>query len=177
MKIIVFLSLVIIAAVCGGLYGAFHDQISYTVSPEFFTKFRFKTQQIDASYQGRVGAAVIGWRNTWTIGMILGGILAMVGFIHVDYKKMFRVTLQAIGIAIGIAFIFAVLGLLFGYLFNTPYKGQGRLPDGILFPKQFVIVSTMHNFSNVGGVVGMFCGIYWQVFSRKRLLEEVSFED
>lgn len=36
MKPLVLVFLLIIAPVAAGLYGAMHDQISYTVSPEFF---------------------------------------------------------------------------------------------------------------------------------------------
>ena len=36
------LLLVFVGAVLAGCYGALHDQISYTISPEYFTKVKFE---------------------------------------------------------------------------------------------------------------------------------------
>ena len=41
-KLIVYGLLVVIAVLFAGLYGVVHNQISYTVSPEYFTKFKFR---------------------------------------------------------------------------------------------------------------------------------------
>ncbi len=41
-KFFLFVFLVFFAILLSGLYGIIHDQISYTVSPEYFTKFKFQ---------------------------------------------------------------------------------------------------------------------------------------
>ncbi len=40
-RIVIVLSLILSAALIGGLYGALYDQFTYSVSSEFFTKMRF----------------------------------------------------------------------------------------------------------------------------------------
>jgi len=46
-KFFVFVFLVLFAILLSGLYGIIHDQISYTVSPEYFTKFKFQQFGLD----------------------------------------------------------------------------------------------------------------------------------
>lgn len=52
--------LMILACLIAGVYGALHNQISYTVAPEYFTKFKFYQFQIGASLHGREGCALVG---------------------------------------------------------------------------------------------------------------------
>ena len=40
-KFLTLILIVIIAALTGGIYGAIHDQLTYTISPEYYTKFKF----------------------------------------------------------------------------------------------------------------------------------------
>ena len=54
------------ACVIAGLYGALHNQISYTVSPEYFHLHKFKQFEIPVALHGRIGAA-------WSVGMLRGG--------------------------------------------------------------------------------------------------------
>ena len=38
----VYVLIVVVAVLVAGLYGIAHNQISYTVAPEYFTKFKFR---------------------------------------------------------------------------------------------------------------------------------------
>jgi hypothetical protein len=40
-KFVAFPLILIIAPLVAGLYGIFHDQLTYTISPEYYTKFKF----------------------------------------------------------------------------------------------------------------------------------------
>lgn len=40
-KLAVLMGFVLAAMVAAGLFGVVHDQISYTVSPEYYTRFKF----------------------------------------------------------------------------------------------------------------------------------------
>jgi hypothetical protein len=54
------------AVLTAGAYGALHDQISYTVSPEYVTRFKFVQFGLqDPSIPERVRAAAVGWAATW----------------------------------------------------------------------------------------------------------------
>jgi len=41
-KFLVYVLIVVLAVLAAGLFGIVHDQISYTVAPEYFTKFKFR---------------------------------------------------------------------------------------------------------------------------------------
>ena len=58
-----FVPLAIIAA---GIFGALHDQISYTISSEYYTKFKFNQfGLLHQSLPTRVRVAEVGWRASW----------------------------------------------------------------------------------------------------------------
>src|SRR5215471_17020905 len=68
--LILFLPAAVLAA---GLFGIVHDQISYTVSNEYFTRFKFI--QFGLQYWAapdRTRAAVVGFMAPWWMGIPLG---------------------------------------------------------------------------------------------------------
>ena len=44
-KLAVLILILIIAPIMAAVYGAIHDQLSFTISPEYFTKFKFRHAQ------------------------------------------------------------------------------------------------------------------------------------
>ena len=61
-KLIVYFSLVFLAIALAGLYGMLHNQISYTVSPEYFAKFKFyQFGRVVSPVPERVRASIIGF--------------------------------------------------------------------------------------------------------------------
>lgn len=108
--------LFLVACLLAGIYGAVHNQISYTVAPEYFTQFKFHQFQIDEAIPDRVGAAIVGWNAAWWMGIVIGIILIPLGFVingrSNDFWSMIRVfgvvavTTMVVGLAaLGIAFI------------------------------------------------------------------------
>lgn len=169
MKFITLLSLVLLAALLGGIYGALYDQLTYTISPEFFTKFRFEMFKITPEINNRGAVAYIGFLNTWKAGAVLGAVLALAGLINADNKRMFRHTMLAFGITLFTAFVTGLLGwLVSGSLNQTGIDPELHILDTISFHK----VITMNNFSYAGGVAGMFIGIFYQLYSHKRFKDD-----
>jgi len=69
-KFFVFVSLVLLAMFLSGLYGIVHDQISYTVSPEYFTKFKFQQFGItEVNLPDHVRASIVGFLASWWMGI------------------------------------------------------------------------------------------------------------
>ncbi|MBB4807884.1 MFS family permease [Chryseobacterium defluvii] len=149
-----------------GAYGIFHDQITYTISPEYYTKFKFIQFGIDEEYfSTRVKVAIVGFLATWWFGMFLGVILGIFGLRHQNWRAMFKTSLQSILIAILIAFVVGIIGLLYGWFILS---GQPKsefshwyIPDHIVDFKSFISVGSMHNFSYLGGVIGLIFGIIY----------------
>lgn len=69
---IIFLYMVL-AMLAAGLFGAIHYQISYTVSPEYFTRFKFPMFHLpDPNIPERLRAAEVGVLASWWMGVPLG---------------------------------------------------------------------------------------------------------
>ena len=67
-------------AIVAGAYGALHDQVSYTISPEYFTKLKFEQfAWADFGWPRRAFVAQVGFLATWWVGLIAGWALARVG--------------------------------------------------------------------------------------------------
>jgi MFS family permease len=163
MKFIVLFILVVLGTLLSGVYGALQDQIAYTVSPEFFTKFRFQIMHIDPTVSGRWGAALVGFQSTWSVGLILGGILSLSGYIHSKPANMFYFTIQSFFIALACAFVFSIIGLAMDGSDNDVTKNSQ-----IIDKAHFQAVERMINFSKMGGVIGMFIGIFYQLYRKKK---------
>ena len=54
-KVALFPALLIVACLTAGVYGALHNQISYTVSPDYFHAFKFHQFGIPEGLRGRLG--------------------------------------------------------------------------------------------------------------------------
>ncbi len=149
MRIVLIILLIGIATLAGGLYGALFDQITYTISPEFFTKMRFPQYEITGDVNERWEAAKMGFRNAWGVGLGLGCFLSVAGLLHSDNKKMFWSTLKSFGIALFLSFFFGMIA----FLFVEPVMDK---------------IISMNNYSYVGGTIGMFLGLGWQVLNNRR---------
>jgi hypothetical protein len=71
----------ILVAIIGGLiagaYGIVHDQVTYTIAPEYFTKLKFhQFHYADFGLGNRIFAATIGFLATWWVGAIAAWLLA-----------------------------------------------------------------------------------------------------
>ena len=65
-----------------GLYGALHDQVSFTISPEYFTRFKYDQFGFDPQWFGgdRHTVALIGFLATWWVGALIGLFLGFTAF-------------------------------------------------------------------------------------------------
>ncbi len=62
-----------------GIFGILHDQITYTISPEYFTRMKFdQFSYADFGYPPRIFVAEIGFLATWWVGLIAAWFLARV---------------------------------------------------------------------------------------------------
>jgi hypothetical protein len=59
-KIMTMPVLLVLGCLIAGIYGCLHDQISYTVSPEYYTRFKFHQFCVPETLHNRLGAAVVG---------------------------------------------------------------------------------------------------------------------
>jgi len=72
-KIGIFLLFLPAAMLVAGLFGVMHDEISYSVSNEYFTKFRFiQFRLLDTNLPDRFRAGEVDFLASWWMGIPLG---------------------------------------------------------------------------------------------------------
>jgi hypothetical protein len=167
-KLLAFVALVIAAAVFGAGYGALHDQLSYTVAPEYFTRFKF----IQFAWAGvadmapRVGAAIVGALATWWVGLYAGILVAGAGLLHRTAHEMVESTFRAYALLVLVAVCAGLIGLAVGWLGFGANEAAAYVdwwrPDGLISPKRFFAVGMMHDASYLGGAVGALVAVGYQ---------------
>ena len=142
-----------------GLYGAVHDQVSYSISPEYFTKMKFhQFAYADFGWLPRVFAAEIGFLATWWVGLIGGWFLARLGLAELSEKTNRSYTIRAFAIVVGVAIIVGTLGALLGVIqANGDLSGWHVWQEGLSLRDlwSFVVVSYLHGASYLGGLLGL----------------------
>ncbi len=176
-KILILLLLIFISILIAGAYGILHDQVTYTLSEEYYTKFKFPQFHI-GDWHGkspevilpnpRLGVAFVGFLATWWVGFIIGCILGLIGLIHKTAPEMFQITLNAILLNVLTVFVFGILGFLSGELILSDMDFKLWIPDNVLDRQRFVVVGWIHNFGYLGGFVGLIVGSIYSV-KRKNL--------
>lgn len=167
-----------LAPIIGGFYGILHDQLTYTISPEYYTKFKFYQFGLmdfgnEAIFPNpRIEVSVVGFMATWWMGLPIGLILGLIGLVHNDNKQMIRSTLKAIIVTVIVAFTTGLIGLAYGKMYLADTGVDWWLPDNLIDMKNFIAVGSMHNFSYLGGLTGLIAGTIYSV--RQKLKYEAT---
>jgi len=172
----VFAQTIFFAILLAGLYGIIHDQITYSISPEYFTKFKYEQFRFDPTWFGghRQTVAIIGFLATWWMGLLIGFIIGTVGLSSKDYKIMRRSILSALVIVIVTAIFFGSLGFFWGKYHLTRTGVSWWLPVNLIDKNNFIIVGSIHNFSYLGGIAGLLLAIIFMI--RKNILLKTDHE-
>jgi hypothetical protein len=166
-KLAAFTALLVAGCLVAGVYGVLHDQISYTVSPEYFHRFKFIQFRIAPQWHNRVGAAKVGWMATWWMGAIIGLPVLGSGLLIRGVTAYVRHSLIAFGLVMLTAIVFGASALFVALATITPkHLPPYRFPDGVTNKVAFACVGAMHNFSYLGGFVGIFVGVAYLAWAR-----------
>lgn len=168
----------LLGAVVAGCYGALHDQISYAISPEYFTKLKFRQfSYADFGWPPQLFASVIGFLATWWVGLFAGWFVARGGLVEIPPRERRRHTLRTFAIVLITAALGGFIGAGLGVVMTRDGDLSGwahwqhalRLED----PRSFVIVAYLHGAGYIGALIGLILAI---VYVRKclRCLTQVS---
>lgn len=155
-----------VGALVAGAYGALHDQVSYTISPEYFTKLKFEQfAWADLGGPRRLFVAEVGFLATWWVGMIAGWVLARVGRVDPSSPSSRPVVVRAFGIILGVAVISGCVGVALGVATTRggdvsgwrEWKESLDLAD----VRGFAIVAWLHWASYLGGLLGLVLAVTW----------------
>jgi hypothetical protein len=159
-KLALFPMLLIASCLTAGLYGALHNQISYSVSPDYFHAFKFHQFDIPPALRNRLGAAIVGWHASWWMGILIGIPVLLVGLILPDWKSYLRHCLIAIAVVAGTTLAVGLAALVYASFTIT-----AATPDGVA-GAAFERAGTMHNFSYLGGFLGIVTGSVYLCIAR-----------
>jgi len=152
------LKLVIIAVLLAGTYGVVHDQISYSLAPEYFTRFKFLQFNLPwAHHAPRLGAAYIGVLGTWWMGLIISLPLLFLTR-NASVQQQYRRVLISYSLVLCVNLIVTASALALAYQHideDNLTRYRRWLRSGVTDPIQFIRVGFMHNASYLGGAAGL----------------------
>ncbi len=167
--------LMVVACLLAGVYGALHDQISFAASPDYFFAFKFHQFDIAPEYQNRIGAAIVGWRATWWMGVLIGVPLVTAGLLFSDARSMSKHCLIAFAVAAVTALAVGLGALAVAWLTTDEQHLPPFLyPVGVIDRVAFARGGVMHNFSYLGGFLGIATGLVYLAIARWRQLKNES---
>jgi len=165
-KIGIFVLFVLSACVIAALYGIVHDQLTFTISNEYYTKFKFVqfglVDEFDAGtdkVSPRLLVTLTGIIATWWTGLIAGPIIGLFVLLLPGKEAFFNQGLRGLIVALAVSAGVGLLGLLVGYVYFSPQVLAGNihwnLGADIIAKTDYIAVGSMHNFSYLGGIIGI----------------------
>lgn len=166
-KLLLFPVLLVAGCLVSGVYGALHNQISYSVSSDYFHALKFHQFRIPEDLRNRLGAAIVGWDASWWMGLFIGIPVLLVALISPGWKTYLRRSLVSFAVVAITALIVGLGALLHATLTITddslPFFSQR---NGIADRIAFARAGTMHDFSYLGGFIGILTASVYLIAAR-----------
>lgn len=180
-QVLYFPLFVLIACIIAAGFGIIHDIFTHCISPEYYTKFKFiqfgfiEEFEEDVLVDNRLTyVALTGIIATWWTGLIGGPIIALVNLLINKTQHFFSSGIKALLIGISCSAIAGLVGLLLGYTYFGPavLKDQiaWNLPNNVVHQVDYIAVGSMHNFSYIGGAIGIVVALLF-IKKRSKMLE------
>jgi hypothetical protein len=149
-------------------FGAFHNLISFKLSPELF-QFVFIEEFEMQEYGGNIQslAILIGVLSCISLGLIFGILYGVFSYLfNLTYKSLFKIIL----IHFGITIIGSLIGFAFGYfLLDAHNIFKGLDFDKISNLNRFHAALGMHNGTYVGAFLGLIISFVWTIKTNFRI--------
>ncbi len=147
--------LALAGALIAGVFGILHDQITYTISPEYFTRLKFdQFRAADFGFSRRVFVAEIGFLATWWVGFIAAWFLARIAL--PKFESPGKHVMKAMAVIVGITILCGVAGYFIGpsLLGNRPDWREALDSMGVIDSTAFNRVAAIHLGSYAGAFLG-----------------------
>lgn len=145
-----------------------HDQLSFTLSPDYFFAFKFEQFRIATIWPPRVGAAIVGWMASWWTGLLVGPSLFLSGSHAAGESPTVATMRRALGITLTTTMTCGGLALAIGAVLPIDESWRVGLPPGVTDVGAFVRVGLLHDASYLGGVLGTLAGVVFVVRAGRR---------
>lgn len=147
--------LALTGSLIAGCFGILHDQITYTISPEYFTRMKFdQFRAADFGFPRRVFVAEIGFLATWWVGLIAAWFLARIALPKFDSPG--KRVMKAMAMIVGVTILLGITGYFIGpFLFgNRPDWREALDSMGVTDTTAFNRVAAIHLGSYAGAFLG-----------------------
>jgi hypothetical protein len=162
-----------LACVIAGCYGSLHNQVTYSLSPDYFHAFKFLQFKIPPELQNRVGASIVGWNATWWLGLIIGPPL-IISLKRPGIGIPIAAYCRCLAVVIVVAIFCGLLAYGIGKQIVTGNPVEWWTPANVVDPIAFNRVGFIHDGSYLGGVVGFIVGWWWSRRERKWICDRES---
>ena len=175
-KLRTFLFVVICTIVIASCYGILHDQVTYSISHEYYTKFKFI--QFGLTEEGipvdtpRTAAIIVGIMATWWMGMFIGILFAGILLFFKTKTNIYGIYFRAVVLTFGITVLSGIAGYIYAKTELVHTGVAWYLPAELVDRDSFICVGSIHNFSYIGGVLGCMAGTLY-ILIRKRTVDKV----
>jgi hypothetical protein len=166
-----------ITVICSVLYGIINDQITATISPEYYTVY--KHHQFTPALEEfglmeapmRVQAIVIGTLATWWYGLFLGimlGISSMVGrYAPLSTLQFMRIVGAVMAFTLAVSVIFGLAAYIVEPLVN-PTAASKPFLTGIQDIRSAYCVGNWHNGSYIAAMAATLYASFWAQKKRRK---------
>ena len=169
-----------IGTAIAGSYGIVHDQITFSLSEEYFTRFKFlQFDYADFGWPQRIFVAEIGFLATWWVGFLSAWFLARIAVPAWPVRIAVRHCIRGFGIIIGCAILAGMIGFALGSLHSDDYSNWASMTQdfGVTDIRAFVLVGYIHNASYLGGLIGLVVAMIRLRKSTRQSLNSTSLSD
>ncbi len=165
-----------ITVICSVLYGIINDQITATISPEYYSVYKHRQFSPALEMFGlmdapmRVQAVVIGTLATWWYGLFLGimlGISSMVGrYAPLTTLQYIRIVGAVMAFTLVVSVIFGLTAYIVEPLVN-PTAASRPFLTGIADIRSAYSVGNWHNGSYLAALIATFIASFWAQKKRR----------
>jgi hypothetical protein len=148
-----------------GVYGMLHDQVTYSISPEYFTKLKFNQfRYADLGLGDRVFVSTIGFLASWWVGFMAAWFLARQWIPNQPRHQSWPQIRKGILCILAFALCFGIAGYGYG-LWRGPHADYSAWSWAIQEFKithtwSFVRVAYIHNAGYLGGLLGLIVALW-----------------
>ncbi len=157
-------------ALIAGCFGVLHDQVTYTISPEYFTRMKFEQFAVwDFGFPRRVFVSEIGFLASWWVGLIAGWFLARLAL--PKFPEPGKAVMRAMAVIVGCAIVFGTVGGFAGTALYGQRDGwqEALAAMGVTDHRHFQQVAGIHLGSYIGAFLGWVAMMVWFVCAKREV--------
>lgn len=161
----------LVGAVISGAYGILHDQVTYRIGPEYFTKFKIiQFYYLDQRAPMEWTVTKIGFLATWWVGFFAGWFMGRVTIPHEPLGKAARRSALGAVLMLAISALFAAIAFRLAPASPEDARLQNWSPMladyDITDALGFIRAGYIHNASYLGGLTGLITVLVWLRLTR-----------